>query len=111
MSGSGGGGGVGGYEPSISTCDSLVIETLLSSPKPSVVANLSLGAILLVQTQQSGGVTVVVLLYQNEVAGGLASPQVARLRECIEQGTQYQANVISISNGQVRVRIKAVGVP
>jgi len=111
MSGSGGGGGGGGYEPPVSTCESLVIETLLSSPKPSVVAKLGPGATLSVQTQQSNGVTVVVLLYQSEVAGGLASPQVAHLRECIEQGTEYEAAVILISNGQVRVRIKAVGAP
>lgn len=110
MSGSGGSGG-GGYEPPLSTCESLVIETLLSSPKPRVVANLSPGATLAVQTQQSSSVTVVVLVYQGEVAGGLASPQVARLRECLEHGTRYQADVISISNGQVRVRIKAVGAP
>lgn len=109
MSGSSGGGG--GNEPPNSSCESLVFETLLSSPKPNVIAQLGVGTILSVGTQQSGGVTVVVVLHQGQVAGGLASPQVARLRECIAQGTQYEARVLSISNGQVRVRVKAIGVP
>jgi len=104
MSGSGGGSYGGGFEP-VNSCDSLVIETQLSSPKGDVIEKIKVGDVLDVTTMQSGGVTVVVVIHQNEMAGGIAAPQVAKLRECIEQGTEYGAKVIVINGGQVRVRI------
>ncbi|MDD5299423.1 MAG: hypothetical protein PHD65_02905 [Gallionella sp.] len=105
MSGSGGSGYSGGFEP-IDTCDSLFIETQLSSPKEDVIRTLSVGDILSVDVRQFGTTLVVVVLHQGEVAGGIAAPQVQKLRECISQGTIYDATVTSLNGGQVRVRIK-----
>lgn len=104
MSGSDGSRIGGGFEP-VNSCDSLVIETQLSSPKGDVIKKIKVGDILDVTTKKSGGVTVVVVIYQNEIAGGIAAPQLAKLRECIEQGTEYGAKVVAINGGQVRVRI------
>jgi len=107
MSGSGGGGG-GGSETPVTSCEELVIDTQLSSPKDDVVEKIKVGDVLDVGAQRKSGTTVVVVLYKGKVAGGLASPLLAQLRECLNNGTKYQAKVISKSGGQVRVRVEAV---
>lgn len=105
MSGSGGSGYGGGFE-SVDDCGSLFIETQLSSPKEDVIDKIDVGDILDVIVQQVGTTMVVVVLWQGEIAGGIAAPQVQKLRECIGQGTLYDATVTSKNDGQVRVRIK-----
>lgn len=105
MSGSGGSGYSGGFEP-VDTCDSLFIETQLSSPKDEVIDDIKEGDILDVTVQQMGATSVVVVLHKGQLAGGIAAPQIQKLRECIAQGTEYDATVTSKNDGQVRVRIK-----
>lgn len=108
MSGSGGGGGGGGgFDSPPDSCAALVFDTQLSSPKQAVVTAIQVGDELLVATQTVGGTTVVVVLHKGQVAGGLASPLVQRLRECMAGGTQYVATVTAKNDGQVRVRVKA----
>lgn len=101
MSGSGG----GGFSPRSDDCESLIINTQLSSPKPGVVQHLSVGDDLEIVIQQGQTTTVVVALFNGEVAGGLAAPEVGRLRTCLEGGNQYIAKVIGLNDGQVRVRV------
>jgi hypothetical protein len=109
MSGSGGGGGGGGgFEPPAGDCATLAFDTQLSSPKATVVSTLKVKDVLDVTTQVVGGVTVVVALHGGQIAGGLASPLVQRLRECIENGTAFRARILSIASGQVRVHVEAV---
>lgn len=107
MSGSGGGGGGGGFDSPGTTCGDLEFDTQLSSPKPAVVVQLNVNDLLEVVTQVVAGATVVVALYKGQVAGGLASPLVQRLRECIEAGTPFTARVLSVNSGQVRVHVEA----
>lgn len=106
MSGSGGGGG-GGFSPNFDSCETLVIDTQLSSPKQAVVERIEVGDTLTIATQNYGEATVVVALHEGEIAGGLAAPEVGRLRSCMEQGTQYQAKVTAKNDGQVRVRVSS----
>ena len=106
MSGSGGGGG-GGFDSPPDNCAALVFDTQLSSPKQAVVTAIQVGDELLVATQTVADTTVVVVLHNGQVAGGLASPLVQRLRECMAGGTQYVATVTAKNDGQVRVRVKA----
>lgn len=108
MSGSPGSGGGGGSWEAPTTCESLVIDTQLSSPKAAVIAGIAVGDVLDVALQPGTG-TVVVVLHHGQVAGGLASPDVQRLRECIEGGTQYGAEVREINGAQVKVRVSATG--
>lgn len=109
MSGSDGGSRYGGgFDPTPDTCETLVINTQLSSPKDSVVAAINEGDVLDIGIHQQGAMTVVVALYQGSVAGGIAAPQVQRLRECIQSGTNYEAKVTAKNDGQVRVRISAI---
>jgi len=105
MSGSGGGGYSGEFEP-YSSCNTLVIDTQLSSPKDNVVDAINVGDLLAVDVQTVNSQAVVVVFHNGQIAGGIAAPQVQRLRECISQGTTYTAHVMSKNDGQVRIRIK-----
>ena len=96
------GGGAGGRD---TACDRLSFDTQLSSPKPAVIAGIKVGDILAVAIDQQGPVQVVVIKHGNQIAGGITSPKMARLLECLRLGSTYQATVTSISGGQVSVRI------
>ena len=56
-----------------------------------------------------GATTVVVVLHNGQIVGALASPAVQRLRECLEAGNRYQAEVTAKNLGQVRVRVTIAG--
>jgi hypothetical protein len=108
MSGSGGsiGGGGGGFAAS-ENCESLVIVTQINSPQASVVERLQVGNVLDVVLAPDEGATAVALEYQGQRAGGILHGLLYRLRECLANGTRYQAHVQSIDEGQVRVRIRS----
>lgn len=108
MSGSGGGGGGGGSSDWEVSCEALVIETQLSSPDAAVIAGVKVNDVLPVETRQMNGTTSVVVVHQGQIAGGLATPELRRLRECLIAGTEYNAKVLSKSNGQVRVIVRPV---
>jgi hypothetical protein len=103
MSGSGGGGG-GEWGPETS-CERLVISTMLASPRPGAVSGLYPSQVL--QVKLYGG-SVVVFDAHGDLVGGIASPLVQRLRECIEAGTEYQAKVVAKNNALVRLQVSAV---
>jgi hypothetical protein len=105
MSGAGGGGGFGAPA---GTCDTLVIDTLLSSPKPDVVALIEVGDVLDVTLADESGTTTVVVTKDGAVAGGLAAPMLPRLRQCMLEGTEYAAKVTAKKDALVRVRVSAV---
>ncbi len=111
MSGSNGGGsysGKFGQDDLEIACEKLTFITQLSSPQPSIVSALSVGDVLDIMQQIRGGQSVTVAVFKKTVAGGIASPQVQRMRVCISNGTIYVAEVLSITGGQVRVRVYAV---
>ncbi|TXD92830.1 hypothetical protein FUT87_08525 [Mitsuaria sp. TWR114] len=90
------------------SCDRLFIDTQLSSPRADVVDKLSPGDRLDVALD-TGRRDVVVVLYRGELAGGLASPNLSRLRDCLNGGTVYEAEVMEVNGGQIRVNVKVVG--
>lgn len=106
MSGSGNGNSGSGFPTTdASTCESLAFDTQLASPRPDVVDQINPGDVLMIATHQQGTTTVVVALHSGEVAGGIASPRVNQLRECLAQGFEFFATVTTIDSGQVRVRV------
>lgn len=114
MSGSGGGSGFGGQfggEDFAIACDKLTFSTQLSSPQEEVIDTLNIGDELLISIQNQDSQTSVVAIADGHIAGGIASPQIQRLRECIQQGTVYTATVQSINGGQVRIHVHPVGKP
>jgi len=101
--------GTGGPISPGSTCESLVIDTLLASPRQDVIGNFRIGDFLDVSLGNNDvGQRVVEVRFQGQLAGGLASPAVGRLRECLEGGTRYQARVTGKRDALVRVRVTAV---
>lgn len=103
-----GGGGGGGGERTPSPCDRLRFEAQLTSPQAAVVATLSLNDVLDIGLANLKGQTVVQILKNGSVAGGLTGPDAARLRACLDEGHNYVATVLSINGGQVRVRVTHV---
>ena len=104
MSGSSGSGG-GASGPEVS-CDRLVINTMLASPRPGAVNRLYSGLVL--EVVLLGG--AVVVQHGGELVGGLASPLVHRLRACIEGGTVYQARVMAKNEALVRLQVSPVSI-
>jgi hypothetical protein len=108
MSGSGGGYS-GGAVDFVDACEDLVITTQLSSPKDAVVQQLQVGDILNIALHPDGhGNDIVVALYEGQIAGGVTNAQILRLKSCMQDGTIYVGEVLSILGGQVKVRIKAI---
>lgn len=107
MSGSGGGGGGGnsGGSANDSPCESLKFDAQLTSPQPAVVATLVVGDVLDIRVDKLQGQIVVKVLKGGLVAGGLTGPEATRLRNCIEGGHAYEAEVMSVNGGHVRVRV------
>lgn len=110
MSGSGTSGYSGGFSGGPSgDCESLVEDTQLSSPKEEVVRRLVINDVLSISLLNVDGRSIVIAMKDGDIAGGLTSPRVQRIRECILGGTEFEAIVRSIDDGQVKVRVKAVG--
>lgn len=102
---SGSGGSYLGPSTPASSCTSLQFDTQLASPKAQVVSQLNTNDILDIAFAQQGSQQIVVALSAGQEAGGIVDPHLHQLRNCMSQGEQYQARVLSVSGGQVRLRI------
>lgn len=98
-------GGTGGGGGGTVACELLVQETQLSSPKANVIQGLKVGEVLQVEVKKEGDLRLVQVMRKGQLAGGLTSPEVGQLRECLLKGFEYDATVIAVSDGQVRVRV------
>lgn len=107
MSGGGGGGG-GGGGPDYGPCEELKFDAQLTSPQPAVVQTLSVGEILQIDIVSIKGQQILQVLKDTQPVGGLIGGDAARLRECILAGHEFNATVISINGGQVRVHVEYV---
>ena len=47
-------------------------------------------------------------MHSGMLGGGIASPYIQRLRDCMSNGTTYVAKVTAINGGQVRVSVYAI---
>lgn len=89
-------------------CSSINFKTNLSSPKAQVVSRISTGERLDIEVQTHNNNEVVVVVYKGELAGGLTSPYVQKLRECVNSGHSYCAEVVKVVGGQVTVNVVAL---
>lgn len=103
MSGSGGGSWT---TPTGDSCERLTSETTLTSPDRAVISQLNVGTPLEVEVDNSGARPVVRAVYQGQVAGSITSSIIQRLVECIDDGHQYVAEVLSVQGGTCRVRVR-----
>lgn len=106
MSGPGGGSGSGGSEIPIPQIDCTRIseKTVLNSPVLEVVGSLKKGDVLSVRVQN--GTSLVAITKDGKIAGALTPPLLPRIVECIEEGFEYVAIVLSVSGGECRVHVK-----
>jgi len=105
MSGSGGGGWA--PAPTQSDCGSLSQITTLNSPQIEVLAQLQSGIILDIVLLQKGKVAIVQAVYQGSVAGTITSSIIQRIAECIDSGFEYVAEVLDITGGACKVKVRA----
>lgn len=115
MSGSGGGytggssgGGIGGGGSGGSangSCETLIIRTSMSSPKPAVLKNLKANDILLVELENDTG-PVLLKTKDKELAGSVVSGQLIRLIQCLTAGYSYIAIIKSIEKGKVDIEVR-----
>mgnify|MGYP001823352038 CR=1 FL=1 len=94
--------GSGAASGASTTCESLAFESFLSSPKPTIVALLNVGDVLDITVQTTGGIETVAVLYQGQVAGGLVQNS-DRIKACISQGFNYQADVRGVQGAQITI--------
>lgn len=92
-------------------CVTLNFTTQLTSPKPEVVEKLNVGDVLDVALTNIGVATVVGATFNGELAGGIASSSLPKLRECLNEGYKYIATVIGIDDGMISVKVSVVPKP
>lgn len=105
MSGSGGR-SRGNVRSTSTPCDKLEFDAPIMSPEPAVVQSLKIGDILLVALQRELPGGTIVVLNGNSVAGSIIE-HVSELVRCIQDGHSYEAKVLSIRGGDVRVRVRS----
>jgi hypothetical protein len=93
--------------PTGDSCERLTSETTLTSPDRAVISQLSIGTQLDVEVDNSGARPVVRAMYQGQVAGSITSSIIQRLVECIGEGYEYVAVVLSVQGGTCRVRVRS----
>src|ERR1043165_7460531 len=100
-----GGSAVGGGD----RCAALAFQTVLNSPQPAIVAQLSVGIVLDVDAVQvRPGQYRVEAKYNGNLAGTITSINMMDLINCIQGGHRYKAIVVSPpTGGVVTVSVKA----
>jgi hypothetical protein len=103
MSGGGSSGGTSPYfPPKNDDCASLVFKTHLASPSPDLVPSLKQGQTLEVGRDNSGSVIV---FSTDGYIGTILTRELAQLANCLDQGSEFIATVISIADGMVEVKV------
>ena len=105
------GGGGGGYpirpDDAPIDCESIVDETILNSPDPTVLNKLTVGDLLMVDIiETEGRRSLVARTDAGEIAGAITSDSLRDLIRCINEGNSYQAKVIELDGGLCRVEVR-----
>lgn len=78
-------------------------QVILDSPKPGALNSVSVDDVLPVELDQGA---VVVVNHSGQVVGSIVEPWTADLKDCIEQGHDYEAKVLSIQGGSCEVLLR-----
>jgi len=104
MSGSGGGGGGGSFEP-VKNCDNISFNTDINSPQEQALEGLEaqdkLDVVLISNT------VTVVRQGTGDTVGSINWSSIARLIECLRDGSEYIATIRDIQDGLIKVHISA----
>lgn len=99
--------GSGGSSEEEYDCLKYVERVQLSSPVPAVVSGLVVGDLLDVRLHQSATVIIIeAVAATGLVAGSLVPSKMTQLINCLRDGVEYSAHVLSIDRGLVRVEIR-----
>ncbi|MEO2071129.1 MAG: hypothetical protein ABGW99_07275 [Zunongwangia sp.] len=88
-------------------CEELVINTNLASPHAEVINNLSQGDTLEITIASDQG-PIQAIDKDGQLAGNIISREQVKLLNCIIGGTVYEAEVLSINEGQCNIQIRAI---
>jgi hypothetical protein len=86
-------------------CPGQPFQTVLGSPNPDIVAELDEGDLLDVVKIDSPVRGVVANVLTGETVGAITR-DIVRLRRCIDNGNEYEAEVIRMSGGSVTVTVR-----
>ena len=98
----GGGNGDSGID-----CAALQFEATVSSPQPNAVAALQVDEVLTVAIEQQGAARMIALRRANNDLVGSLTDRIRELIRCIQEGVDFEAVVLGIQGGAVRVRVQA----
>lgn len=101
---SGGGSYSGTPVDSKKPCDKLRFETTLASPNPGAIKELKVGDTLSVSIETSNGKKILAVLKGKTIVGTITE-KVAELIRCIQEGNTFEAKILSISGGAIKVEI------
>lgn len=87
-------------------CLNLVILTNLASVNAEVLKKTGIGEVLPVSSQSVDGPVVVVK--DDEILGTVLSSKLVQLLNCMNGGTEYEAEVLKIEEAICQVKISAV---
>lgn len=101
-----GGSGSGGWMPSAprESCQTLSFVATLNSPQPSILSTLNIGDFLEIVLAPPPHHTIWVLK-NGEIGGALTGSHVSSLIHCIQNGFNFEAEVISILGGSCTVMV------
>jgi hypothetical protein len=100
-----GGGGIGGGPPGGDPCN-LVIDATIHAPNTDFTDTLTIGTFLDVRLGGPSGRTIEVYTSSGNRVGSLIGiTQLGQLIECIQNGTEYTAEVRRIHSGVFGVRV------
>jgi hypothetical protein len=96
---SGGGGGIPSFD-----CDTVSIQTNISSPDPTVLATLSKGDFLNIELRTATGPLIAITAALN-ILGSVFTTRPAELINCINNGHRYHARILKIAGGDCQILI------
>lgn len=100
------GGSGGGWTPTVpsSPCERINFRANINSPQPAVLGPLGLGTELDVKLQTIPTISVV-MEYSGAIAGSLTGTEVSKLINCIQNGFEYSATIVTIDKGNYTVQV------
>lgn len=108
ISNSGGGSAFGGIGSGDSfNCALVNIQTVLNSPDPAVLSELTPGTELMIELR---GQSLVAVDRKGRIAGSVTPPELPKLIACLEDGYSYVAIVEKVAGGRCVVIIRVRGV-
>lgn len=78
-------------------------QVTLASPKAGALSAVSVGDVLPVEQRQG---SVVVVNHAGDVVGSIITPWVAELKECMDQGHDYEAEILSLNGAHCDVHLR-----